>query len=485
MVRTNGVVQRTVFTDSEGHFQIEGLPAAQISITAQKPGYSAERDNPGSLSSWFEVGANTSALVIKLAPQSALYGRITDDSGQPIEHVPVRLTARSLREGRRTWEQRGMTETDEDGHFRFANLMPGTYYVAAGPMDSEQLLAAGEKPKTGFAHVYYPGVPELTSALPIQLSAGQQAEADFSLNAVPVYQVSGTVAGRLADQGVGFQLLTLSGDDISLPTTFSMETGEFKLEGVPAGSYNVRAISQAGAQPLRAETRVNVTTNVEGLRVTLTPAVSIPISVHMESRRSSSGNSSASNLDRSPVSVRLLPANPNAAEVSSNFEQLSPGHSVMVLQNVDPGTYTAELTLQNPWYAQSATYGQSNALTDDITVAAGQSYPLDIVLRDDSASLTATVKSPDGNPTQASVVVVPLAGGKTPPHVALGASSDFSVSALSPGEYLVYAFDSLDNLEYTSPDALAAYASQAAHVTLMPNQQAQVSLDLIHVAKGD
>src|SRR5215469_9504027 len=27
LVRTNGMVQRTAFTDSEGHFQIDGLPA--------------------------------------------------------------------------------------------------------------------------------------------------------------------------------------------------------------------------------------------------------------------------------------------------------------------------------------------------------------------------------------------------------------------------------------------------------------------------
>ncbi len=133
-----------------------------------------------------------------------------------------------------------MTETDEDGHFRFPNLMRERYYVAAGPLVAEQLLAAGEKPKTGFAHVYYPGAPDLASALPIQLSGGQQTEADFSLSAVPVYQVSGSISGHLPDQGVGFQLLTSSGDELSLPTTFNMETGTFKLEGLPAGSYIVQ-----------------------------------------------------------------------------------------------------------------------------------------------------------------------------------------------------------------------------------------------------
>jgi hypothetical protein len=40
-------------------------------------------------------------------------------------------------------------------------------------------------------------------------------------------------------------------------------------------------------------------------------------------------------------------------------------------------------------------------------------------------------------------------------------------------------------LEYSNPEAMSAYASQAAHVTLTPGQKTQVSLDLIHVAKGN
>lgn len=483
LVRTNGMVQRTVFTDGEGHFQMDGLPPVQISLMAQKPGYTMSADD---LHSWFQVGTNTPVLVVKLSPQCAIYGRVTDVSGQFIEHVPLRLTARSLREGRKMWEQRGMTESDEDGHFRFPNLMPGTFYVAAGPLDSEpRILAAGEKAKTGFPHVYYPGVPDFTSAQPIQLSAGQQMEVDFTVNTVPLYQLSGTIAGRQPDQGVGFQLLTPSGDDISPTANFNMESGTFKLEDVPAGSYIVRAISQAGLQPMRAEARVNVATNIEELRLTLAPTVTIPIVVRMESRSSSGGSTNSPwSPDHPPLSVRLIPADPNIAEQFSTYEQRN-GHPTMVLQNIDPGNYTAVLMPQPPWYVQSATFAQTNMLYDDIYVASGQSYPMEIALRDDSASLTATVKSANGSPVNATVVVVPQPAGKMTPRVVRGGSNEFSAYGLPPGEYLVFAFDRIDDLEYANPDAFAPYASQAVHVTLTPNQKAQVSLDLIQAGKGD
>ena len=147
-------------------------------------------------------------------------------------------------------------------------------------------------------------------------------------------------------------MLTSSGDELSLPTTFNMETGTFKLEGLPAGSYIVRAISQAEGQPMRADRPLNVAANIADLRLALAPAVSIPIVVRMESRSSSNVSSSARNQDRPPISVRLLPADANASE---SFSTVQRGSSAMVLQNVDPGTYTAELMPQLPWYVQSAT----------------------------------------------------------------------------------------------------------------------------------
>ena len=479
---------RNAFTDSEGRFQFEGLPEGQLLLTAQKPGYfTREQENSGSPIHHVYVGPSLGAQTIKLVPQAAIFGRVTDASGQPIEHIALRLSARSLRQGRKYWEQRGMSESDEDGHFRFANLMPGNYCLSVGPSQMEgQILAAGEKPTSGFPHLYYPGVPDLASAAPIQLSPGQQAEADFSLAPVPVYHVSGTISGQVADQGVGLALSTLSGDELSLPTHFNSQLGTFNLDAVPAGSYLIKVFAQQGLQPLRAEMRVNVASNLENLHLALAPAVSIPIIVHLQPGASSGSNSSSRTEDRPPISVALLPSQPSAAEAFSTFEQRSPGHNVMVIQNVDPGGYTADLRPQPPWYVQSATYGQANLLYDDISVVSGQSYPMDIVLRDDSASLTANVRWPDNAAQQrATLIIVPQPASKLRPRVVQGVSNTFTETGLAPGEYLVFAFDQLAALEYANPEALEPYASQAARVTLSANQKAQVTLDLIHLAQGE
>jgi hypothetical protein len=483
MVRTNGNLQRNTWSDTDGHFQFDGLPPSQVTVTAQKPGFFHDQDANGPASNWITIGSNSSGIAIKLIPQSAIYGRVTDSTGQPIEHMPMRLTARSIRDGRRRWEPRGMTETDEDGRYRFAGLMPGAYYLAVGPRQGElQLMAAGEKQKNGFPHMYYPGVPDFSSAAPIQLASGAQSEADFSLGTVPVYQVSGVVSGHSLDQGVGFQVLTPSGDEVSVPTNFNMETGVFTLDDIPAGSYLLRALSQLSLQPLRAEARIAVASNMDGVRLALAPAVSIPIVVRLDAHASSSGVSSATNLQRPPVSVHLIPQDTTVGELFSIAE---PNGNGIMLQNVDFGTYTVDIRPLSPWYVQSASYGQTNVLYDDITVSPSQSYPMDIVLRDDGATLSGTLKPSGGTPQRANVVILAQPASKLGAHALQGITDSFSLSGLAPGDYLIFAFDRVDGLEYSNPDVMDAYASQAAHVTLTAGQQAQVQVDLIHAGKKD
>ncbi len=395
LVRTSGVAQRTVFSDSEGRFQIDGLPAGSVNIDVQKPGYfSMQQLRSGAMNEVVDLGPDTRPIVVKLVPQSAIYGRITDAAGQSIENVPVRLIEQSVRNGRQRWDTRSFTQSGEDGGFRFAGLLPATYYLSAGPgRDEVRLVVHDEKPKTGYPSVFYPGVPDLASASPIQLDSGQQAEADFSMAPVSVYHISGTVTGYDADKGVGFQIFDQSGEALPLPARFSPDTGTFDFEEIAAGSYILKASSQAGDQVLHAEMHVNVAANLDNVHLILGPPLSIPVVVRMESRDPSNLNRPGWNQQRPPVSVRLIPAEPFAREPSSTFVQQSRGNEVMALQDVETGKYSAEVMAWGPWYVQSAAYGPTNLLSDDLTVAPGQTYPIEIVLRDDGATLSGNLKS--------------------------------------------------------------------------------------------
>ena len=498
LVQIDGQRPRTTFTDGYGRFQFEGISPGIVSFIAQKPGYFGDQEMRSHTLPQVEVGPKTDSIALKLTPEGVISGKVTSSTGVPLEHVPLSLTHIDVREGRRHWESKGITNSDEDGRFRFANLMPGTYYLGAGPITPqvESLFDLEQKPKTGYPSVYYPGVPDLASASPVQLSAGQQAEANFAISEVPVYSVSGTISGYAPNQGVGVQLQNQSGSPLPIEVQFSPENGRFDMHGVPAGAYVLKAFSSLRPnQPIHAEARLNVASNVSNLHLTLGPTISIPVSVRLESRESADKVTMAyvgPSNPGPPVAVRLLAKEPGMGDSYSTLEGPA-GQQSLQLRNVDPGRYTVDVIPQGSWYVQSAEYGQTNLLTDDLTLTpTAPAIPIQVVLRNDGGSLAATVHAPDRWTAPVTVVAIPEGLGKASPRVTYiyGSFNQTSDSAgtvldsLAPGDYLVFAFDHAENIEYSNPDVLQNYTSQAAHVSVAPNQRAKVMLELIRTGEG-
>src|SRR5262249_48691887 len=137
---------------------------------------------------------------IQLAPQAVIAGTVTRNN-EPLEGIQVRVMNYRIRNGRRRLDQGGLAQTDDEGHFRIAGLMAGSYYVVAGPHWSPQArVPARNLHRESYAKVFYPGATELAAATPIDLSAGQQVDADFSLEPSQMFHVSGTVSGIPAGQ---------------------------------------------------------------------------------------------------------------------------------------------------------------------------------------------------------------------------------------------------------------------------------------------
>ena len=81
LVQVNGPQQRNTFTDGDGRFQLEAIPAGTVSLTAQKPGYFGAHDIPGRSLSQVEVGPKSNSVVLKLTPESVIAGKVTTTPG--------------------------------------------------------------------------------------------------------------------------------------------------------------------------------------------------------------------------------------------------------------------------------------------------------------------------------------------------------------------------------------------------------------------
>jgi len=490
--------RKITFTDGDGRFQIEGVPAGSYSVTAQKPGYFNQQELMRGWAPPVEVGPKAASATIKLSPEAVLTGKVTSTAGVPLEHVALHLEYAEIREGRRRWDFKGSAITDEDGRYRFANLKPGTYYLSAAPHTprAEPMLEAEPPTKTGYPGMYYAGASDLAAASPIQLSPGQQAEANFALNEVPVYAVSGTISGYAPNQGVGIQVFDQSGTQMDRGARFSPDNGRFDVHALAAGNYVLKAFSSLGPnQPVRAELRFHLSGDLHNLHLALAPAPSIPVVVQMEPTASRGNRSAAWNRMSTygpPVTVRLVGTAPGTGEVYSSFDDPQNRQSLS-LRNAEPGRYTAVVDAREGWYVASAEYGQTNLLTDDLVLAAGApTMSLNIVLRNDSASLTGSVHVPDDFAWQVTIVAVPERPARAAPGVTYwyptrdknSAPPEFMLDSLAPGDYLVFAFDHAEGLEYSNRDVLESYASQAAHLTLSPGQRAKVTLELIRSSEA-
>ena len=101
-----------------------------------------------------------------------------------------------------------------------------------------------------------------------------------------------------------------------------------------------------------------------------------------------------------------------------------------------------------------------------------------------STSLTDSRRRPPSSPFRSASKASPGITYWYPSRDKNSPPAEFQLDWLAPGDYLVFAFDHAEGLEYTNRDVLQSYVSQAAHVTLSPNQRAKVTLELIRTREA-
>ena len=480
---------QAVLTDAEGRFQFEVDAGSYVQFTARKPGFlnddEQERNRNGQ-SSRRMVGGQT--LIIKLTPEALIAGNVRAVDGEPLERVRIRAVYEHIVEGRKVWQSRLAAPTDEDGDFRLANLPPGDFYLVADATPEVKglpfRLATRAGQAQGYPTTYYPDAPERASATVMHLAAGQQERAYFLLHRVPLYDISGVVAG--IPEGGGARVQVEQGG-LPVHGNFAETSGKFQLNAIPAGTYTVVAHgSDANGSELYAERQITLARDVSNLQLALEPGLSIPINVQRVATRAakptkpgvtrSLGPDMGAGL---PVLIRLLQPDrfgmPGGNYMGTVSPQKPTGFSV---DNVVPGKYLVSAMENAPWYVESIRRGSVDLAKEEMVVSPGEQEPIEVVLRDDSARLRGQMMR-EGHPVEGSALLVPDSGAGPLPIFAQGEQGRFEQTGIAPGGYSVLAFDDLDGLEYTNPEALRPYLPKAVHVTLQPNQETTLELEPI------
>jgi hypothetical protein len=483
----------SMLSDSEGRFEFASVPESDMTLVARKPGFfnRQELQPEGYQLEVLHLGADTPPVVLNLSPEGVVSGHVTTLKGEPIEDSPVRLMREHVVDGRKRWELRGQTMTDDDGQFHIANLVPGRYLLATGPnMPGIRGLARARSVRQeGFGTVFYPGVPELDSASAITISAGQQAQVDLALKAEPIFNVTGNVIGIQRGTGVSLQFISKSGEALPAPVSLDAETGKFEA-AIPAGTYVLQLRgSDASGQIAAADLPVVVNGDVAGVTMALGPAVTVPVNIELRPSGTMPGATAGRSKflrtdarEQTVSSVRLI-STENRIDVAE-FQADANKKGALAFHNLVPGQFIFDLTSMAPWYVRSATSGTTDLLREELVVAPGRRpEPIEVVLRDDGCAIHGSIRA-GGQPVGGAVLLIPDQTSLAHTLVSTAvAGAEFDFTGIAPGSYKLLAFDTLDGLEFRNSEVLGPYLSKAIAVSLQANEVANVTVDQVSAGK--
>ncbi|MGZ4789977.1 MAG: MSCRAMM family protein, partial [Terriglobales bacterium] len=474
--------QVVTMADGSGNFVFEGIAAGNYYLSARKPGYFTRgeaNEGDGTFQSLVEVGPETHSITLKLLPESVVFGHVTDSDGLPVRRLPVQCLRLMYVEGRKQWIPAGNSTTDEDGYYRMAGLTPGTYLVVAGPSEIPSLgaMAKTAQQNAGYSAAYFPGPVDNNTASGITINPGQLLEANLSVEAERFYTVSGSM--NLPPGASGWVRLVATGAARQERGGVGMrgEGGTFMLRMTPPGDYILLGQAQVEGRMWNGSMPLHVAGDMTGVQLPVEPGISII--VNFDVRRTQAAPAELpiggrmSGRMRMPILVSLQSTDQYARQFGA--APLPSDPSTFAFQNVEPGTYQVNFVPMGDLYVASARYGSTDVLREKLVLTRGGQGSLDVVLRDDGGSLKGNITS-DGKPAHGVVLIVPEHRAA---YISRGArdASDFSLSELQPGSYSILAFDSLYDLEYSNPEALEPYMSEATHADVSAKQETTVKVE--------
>lgn len=493
--------ERSQLTGADGQFTFEGIPAGSIGFRVQKPGYYSPQETmmgPMELSS-IMVGPDAPAVILKLIPEGVIYGRISGDGGEPLENLPVHVFVDRVENGKRSRAVWRTAKTNEEGLFRLPELLPGKYFVFVGPslLPASFVKRGQESGADGYAGQFFPRASDLSSATPIEVAAGKQVELNIALQTQPFYRISGTVSGCPTADTVGLQFFNAGGQPIPAGFEFNRERGTFRSPWLPTGRITIMGFchDQSRQQAYSGSQTLDIGSDRAGVHLILAPNATIPVNMRLEKTRNEPVQQSQFVTeaegplrrmeDHSPARVVLSPVDDGVfARGQYGSEPIGPRENPWVgVRNVPPGTYSVEILPNGQYYVQSARLGSLNLLEDNLRVeGSGSLESIEIVLRDDVASLTGTV-SVDGQRVAASVLAIPVSNPGRIQFTGAGPDGQFQFPNLAPGSYRLLATDQVQGWEYNNPEVLRKYLSGAREVSVGPDQSGKVDLELVRVGE--
>jgi hypothetical protein len=470
-------------TDGDGRFEFTGIPDGRYRLTASRRGFvdSAYQEHEGGIATAIVTGEglDTTNLRLALAPIAAIYGNVTEDSGDPVPQARITLYAPDSGTGR--MRRAGAAMAGAMGHFDVPHVAPGSYYLCvsgtpwyAGPAPG---TVSNASPPAALDMAYrtacYPDGVDPTAAELITVKPGDRIPLDLILHPVAAVhislQLSSACGGRNAFPQLREEIFGIS-EFVQAAFAMSCNGGAQDSNatvtaysyGIAPGQYKIElnTLEDGGPQnPMRATT---VDASPGELKLDPASFATVP---------SLSGTVAVAGGNSLPTTISLVPAAEQAENdrVSARIGADGAFH----LNGVPAGKYEVVLVGSREGALAVDRITAQGATTDGRTIEVGSAAAtLSITARPANAAVSGNVESGGKPAAGVFLLLVPASSGAgRDAWRANQSDSDgsFEFRHVAPGDYILVAIQQGWTLAWARSGVIEPYLERGVPVTITPS----------------
>ncbi len=491
----------TATSDQDGQFKIAEIQPGRYKMFVERSGYievDKQRRRSQGISLSFESGDAVKDEVLHMLPAAIITGRVLDDDGDPVPNADVTVWRRKFVSAGPKFETAGDTQTNDLGEYRVGGLMAGKYYLSASaPVNFQSLVPAQTKadeagaklPDTAYVTTYYPNTIDRAQSAALDLHAGDEMPVNVSLVRTHTPHVGGSVVGFAPGMKVMVMLRSRDTQAIVIASEVD-KSGKFNIPHVPPGAYSLITTISKEEETRSGLIELDVgDTDIEGLQLLHSPAATIRGKIRTQSKPGDAPSAHYVSLrhidggeDYSEAFTLVLDGSAGGLGVSQTKSDGS-----FELKNVTPGLYDVEVTgntrdVSNS-YVESITVGSKEFAESGLAVNGG-TIPLTITLSSGAGIVEGSVVKEKNEPVaNAIVIAVPEAKYRKRKSYYQKGSTDqqgrFRLRGLRPGNYTVFAWETLEDEQYLDPEFLTKFEESGTLVKVEKSSRQSVTLKVI------
>lgn len=473
----------TAIADAAGFFRLQNVRPGTYRLSAGRNGFLyVAHGAHGSEELSVGAGQVLKDSRVELVAQGVIAGRVVNDDHEPLANTVVIAITSSLHGNVRQFDLAKRVYTNDLGEYRLYGLLPGNYSVYAIHRGAEERRTGATDATTGetYSGIYYPNALIPGEATLLKVTPGRTVSGiDLILPKSGKTRLRGRVSlpgnqfsGRLTVSLIPREASGIARFTPRRTAQARAGTGEFEIQRVPPGEYVLMADWPGEGKKYAGRLPVNVgETNIEGLLLPLIPAVQV-----------SGWVTSPDDLDKSGLGVSLHAIGDQEIAGGGRGKVQQDGSFTIV--DVRPEHYFLEVSgLKDDSYLKAVTMGTRTVNPSDVELDAGAGA-LELVVSSSGGEIEGTVFDDRLQPSSgASVALFPeprtLERNRLYRRITTDRDGRYVLRGIAPGNYKLFASNSIYLDAYRDPNAEMPFASQGAEVTIKENGREKLTLKLI------